>query len=778
MQHFLWDACMLGGKPYLTVLSALDGILDCRTLRLIDCPCKFRVRIEGYTEPAQYEKLHLTPIQGQSLFDGYCPEKHWFGEAQCLDMDAEKQRIARAADGKKASFFDTRLTLVEQFLLGSGLSLYQPVRLDPEAWKAGTVSPDQITGATNSSSDGFAAMLRGHALFLHVTIEIPPDGRIRIPRWTEEVARGFPGEMKLQELQDDATHAITSIAVRSHGKLEVFNSGYAGETIKLPERDIINAFLRWWLILPAADRCLLVCSDYLYTLCYIWERCLFLSNGLDDMFRLAFFPSQCPAKEVKHWFPQRLTWHYATETRQPVHYQGLPGVVIISVIDWWRAWSHDAKECESLGDLARRFKISLNGDAVPVFEKLIDVLCWRDRYLEWLWLYAREIRGSYRDVFGARCDAAYRLLHAHGLKRGVFLPERSPWHYEQSYQGGFMMEAKEAFVFDKPVWSVDFQSFYPSLIIDYGMCPTTMMPRELAGSGALRAQVRVDLHTRFEDFPFAIMPGNLIGFAKPEGLLPAILREKLAARAALADQMKKADPKSSEWRALADQREAMKLAANVLYGIWGQDATQNNPFECKPFAEAVAGSQGRCMLHLLMESLPSEFTIVQANTDGFLATGGTLEKLQDCLYGFYPDKEHMRPVLKETYAGLLLIENGAYHFMKEDGTMESTGTVDVLRNIPIGVRRLYRMAAQYLMKHGPGAKWGPLLAELRAEFASMPEDELRVHPRINHFRHSKPVFQREKAMELIRGKLGRILVPWMFGGDKAQWEKESAAVFE
>ena len=142
---------------------------------------------------------------------------------------------------------------------------------------------------------------------------------------------------------------------------------------------------------------------------------------------------------------------------------------------------------------------------------------------------------------------------------------------------------KGAFVFDpKPglyrtLSILDFAALYPSIIISYNLCYTTLR----RGNELDPSDTVIEL------------PGDRkVNFTtKTRGLLPSTIVDYQKQRAAIKKTMKAHECKSTDYKRLDARQQAVKVISNSFYGILGA----SNFFGLQVIAEAVT-AYGRCAI--------------------------------------------------------------------------------------------------------------------------------------------------------------------------------------
>lgn len=162
------------------------------------------------------------------------------------------------------------------------------------------------------------------------------------------------------------------------------------------------------------------------------------------------------------------------------------------------------------------------------------------------------------------------------------------------YEGGLVLEPKKGF-YDKYVLLLDFNSLYPSIILEFDLCFTTVKHWEPKKAGEM-----VDLPMRE---------------ANHKGTLPNVIKQLLSRRKVVKELMKK-ERNAVQKRKLDIRQKAIKLVANSMYGCLGFSSSR---FFCQPIA-ALITSQGRSILEktkqLAETSLGME--VIYGDTDSIM----------------------------------------------------------------------------------------------------------------------------------------------------------------
>lgn len=157
------------------------------------------------------------------------------------------------------------------------------------------------------------------------------------------------------------------------------------------------------------------------------------------------------------------------------------------------------------------------------------------------------------------------------------------------YAGGLVLEPKKG-LYDKMVLLLDFNSLYPSIIMEFKLCFTTV---DRSG-------------------PQAILPGSEAPFDAP---LPTVIHGLIESRRKVKQLIaSEKNPLLLQQRKTREQ--ALKLTANSMYGCLG---FQHSRFYCKPLAELIT-SQGRNILQKTVDKVEQQlnYEVVYGDTDSIM----------------------------------------------------------------------------------------------------------------------------------------------------------------
>ncbi|KAH9717329.1 DNA polymerase delta catalytic subunit [Citrus sinensis] len=225
-------------------------------------------------------------------------------------------------------------------------------------------------------------------------------------------------------------------------------------------------------------------------------------------------------------------------------------------------------------------------------QRLLDKLMFIFNYVEMARVTGVPI--SFLLSRGQSIKVLSQLLRKAKQKNLVIPNVKQAGSEQGTYEGATVLEARAGF-YEKPIATLDFASLYPSIMMAYNLCYSTLVTPEDARKLNLPPEC-VNKTPSGETF----VKSNL-----QKGILPEILEELLAARKrAKADLKEAKDPLE---KAVLDGRQlALKISANSVYGFTGATVGQ---LPCIEISSSVT-SYGRQMIEHTKKLVEDKFTTV------------------------------------------------------------------------------------------------------------------------------------------------------------------------
>ena len=264
------------------------------------------------------------------------------------------------------------------------------------------------------------------------------------------------------------------------------------------------------------------------------------------------------------------------------------------------------------------------------------------------------------------------LLYDHAHGEGVVIDTRSG--DDMSYVGGAVQEPLRG-IYDL-VLIFDFNSLYPTIIIEHNVCYTTLVPPHLMDSTPDELCHVIYVECRDDEFISVVELDNddfgetkkkkpkkediktrtvkVMFMKEPRGLLPTIVGGLITRRKEVRAQGYKFADAGDTMKALVyDKRQnALKVCANSFFGFTGVHVNGR-----KPLLEAAMSitAWGRKMITYVIEWLKREWnaTIIYGDTDSVMITLPFITHPRDCKYW----GEFLSKKLSALFGGGVKMEN-------------------------------------------------------------------------------------------------------------------------
>ena len=177
----------------------------------------------------------------------------------------------------------------------------------------------------------------------------------------------------------------------------------------------------------------------------------------------------------------------------------------------------------------------------------------------------------------------------------------------EKVKGAVVLEVEAGYYRD-PIVVTDYTSLYPSLMISWNLCPSTLLldyvERELPRRVPLRVRNAVqsfDVEERDEEltYTYHVLQARE-GEEGVRGILPVVALRLLQERAEAKRQMKAHAPGAPDYELLDARQAALKVVANSLYGSLG--AVLKGKLYCRPLA-AITTRMGRLAIAKIQEEV-------------------------------------------------------------------------------------------------------------------------------------------------------------------------------
>ena len=234
---------------------------------------------------------------------------------------------------------------------------------------------------------------------------------------------------------------------------------------------------------------------------------------------------------------------------------------------------------------------------------------------------------------------------------------------KDSYKGAMVIDPKVGIHNDCVI--LDFQSLYPSIVIAFNICPSTVK------NNFCKSQI---------------------------GLFPSSIKKLLDARKVVKQKIKTETLNDIEKIVLDKKQNALKICANSMYGVMG--TSQNKYFSSITCAESVTGL-GREVLQKTVEFIKDNFPeieIIYGDTDSCIlkikesSSEQKIVKLSldicNKITGLLP--KPMALAFEEYYPKIILMSKKRYIMMKKDRNLVFKGVLIARRGYCTYCKEIYR----------------------------------------------------------------------------------------
>ena len=208
-----------------------------------------------------------------------------------------------------------------------------------------------------------------------------------------------------------------------------------------------------------------------------------------------------------------------------------------------------AREIKQLWESDIKKLIEYAGKDAVLALRLVTEKHLLDKYLE-----LAKISGLLlQDTFGGQTQRHEFNILSEFVKDGFIMPckPKVPHTGDAELKGAIVFEPEVGLHNEGCTLVLDFTSLYPSLIITFNICPTTLL-----------------LEDSVQDYYEAPNKAKFVKQELREGIIPRILKRLIDARAKIKKAMK--STKDEETLRLLDaQQNALKIMANSMYGYMG-----------------------------------------------------------------------------------------------------------------------------------------------------------------------------------------------------------------
>ena len=197
-----------------------------------------------------------------------------------------------------------------------------------------------------------------------------------------------------------------------------------------------------------------------------------------------------------------------------------------------------------------------------------------------------------RMTYG-QCVEWFLAKHADEFKELIPKKPVGSFVSNKPYEGGYVKEPKPGLYENIVVY--DFRSLYPSIIVSYNVCPTTLFC-DCCKNGYI-----------------ANVDGKEYMFCKnKKGFIPSLLENLIERRVRIKTILKSMDKNSVDYNILSARSYAIKTISNAMYGYFGFARSRWYCWEC---AASITSLGRKYIKEVIEKAEAGDYNVIYADTD-------------------------------------------------------------------------------------------------------------------------------------------------------------------
>lgn len=453
---------------------------------------------------------------------------------------------------------------------------------------------------------------------------------------------------------------------------------------------------------------------------YIYERMQLHLLNIPDMSRL---------NNISARF-QEFSWQNASYGNNQFIKPSIPGRAVIDVFQYFKRMNIDRHSLQyisqtflgeqkndlSYSDMMKLYKNGVIGE--------IGKYCAQDAYLVLrlidkfdilvdLMERAKILRCKPEDILtrGEQFKVNHQVMFECVRRNMILEPTNFP-SWSDPYEGATVYDPKPGVYADCVI--LDYQSLYPSVLIVNNICPSSYVKTNNIAEDQYNC-IQAD-QDKFHLFR-----------KSPKGILPELLERLLDARASIKQQMKITE--NEELKRILDKRQnALKIAANSVYGITG--AKYSKYLKHRHCAESISGS-GRYYFNKLVDYMTSKgHEVIYGDTDSCIISNQMVETAKQLSAEFSMLLPKPMVLKYEDYYNNIIMLSKKKYIMGQklsDGTLSISykGVANARRGYCEYAKKLYEDVVK-LMLRGEKIKPEAVAAFLTRRFDELMAGEITI----------------------------------------------------
>jgi DNA polymerase delta subunit 1 len=294
---------------------------------------------------------------------------------------------------------------------------------------------------------------------------------------------------------------------------------------------------------------------------------------------------------------------------------------------------------------------------------------------------ARILRCKPEDILtrGEQFKVNHNLIFE-CIRRGFVLESTNFPSWSESYEGATVFDPEPGVYSDCVI--LDYQSLYPSVLIVNNICPSSY----------------VKTSSVYEDQYHNVKVGDKYHMFRksPKGILPELLERLLDARSLIKEQMKGME--DGEVKRVLDKRQnALKIAANSVYGITG--AKYSKYLKHRYCAESISGS-GRFYFNKLVDYMTEKgYKVIYGDTDSCIISDQSVEVAQMLSKEFSLLLPNPMVLKYEDYYNNIIMLSKKKYIMRKGDKISYKGVANARRGYCEYAKNLYEDVVKFILNN-------------------------------------------------------------------------------
>jgi len=625
------------GDIYLKLKS--ENGVEIKRVEFSDC---LYFKISGFFND-DYEKNGYSCINSKIFSNGWIQNKTLFGKLEFNPRDRESKISLLNEKHENIKFYNTSFDVIHRFkMCNDNLNVGDLITFD-----------HTISKVKDQSSKG-ERIKQWECYTFDIEIEKPTQRREPVANWKYDSERY---NMDYEECTYEKTQAIISIKL-SKFSLDDSQIKEEYEFNQPNEIDTMKVFIKYMQDLKID---LLLCYDYDTGLDYVYKRWMY--HNLDE--------NTFKTKVYKTKNTKQISVGY-------LKYNSPNQYVYLSIFLLYYNIEDHKKIGYKYTNLSKHY-----------YDKILEVnefnvQLFKDKhYLSWIIESTDIFKTDYRDILGMPSVKFYNVLITE-TKEDYLIEHKYCTKTKTKSLGGKTMESEQFFVFDDVV-SVDFESAYPRIMIEYNLCPTTFCYKKNEDTNTFKCENGIRERGSDDSFTYFIKREKFVG------VVPKLLIKNIQLRLDIKKLMRDFKEGSKEYVILDQRQKNLKLFSNIIYGLYGSYSIFRN----LQIANTITYIGRKLLTDLKILFEESNIKVVGGDTDSLMPRGD-VEKIKELCAIYSMNYDHITVKLESIFEKIFFVNKKNYIALK-NGKIVIKGTGAVRKDYCQFTKRVCTLIAQEIL---------------------------------------------------------------------------------